>query len=201
MRSESSSPRALRRTSRDGRPPARRRRPLDERDAAVVLGHGDRHPRARRRLQRARNPHDARLCRARHHRHRHGAPAGAAARHQYRAAQAAHPAQQPAFRRAISVGLERAAVAARDRVRARIHHAGLDHPVGAVLPRRAHDAEPHRRGGARARRRAGDLATGAGNVSAGGADRAGGGARLRHPDHLHQAAHHAPNRPSPSCSG
>ena len=49
-------------------------------------------------------------------------------------------AQQHPFRRAISVGAEPAVAPARDRVRARIHHAGLDHRAGADLSGGAHDA-------------------------------------------------------------
>ena len=43
-------------------------------------------------------------------------------------------------------------------VRARVHHAGLDHAAGEPAPRRAHDQKPHRRGRARPPRRAGDPA-------------------------------------------
>ena len=97
-------------------------------------------------------------------------------------------AQRRPFRLAISVGVEPAAVAARDGVRARIHDAGLDDPAGAILPRRAHDAEPHRRGHLRDRRRAGDPAAGAGHVPAGRPDGAGGGARLCDQHHRDQEA-------------
>ena len=54
----------------------------------------------------------------------------------------------------------------------------MDHRAGAVLPRRAHDGEPDRARDFGDRRRAGYRAAGAGNLPAGGADGAGGSARL-----------------------
>jgi len=67
--------------------------------------------------------------------------------------------QHHAFHRTVQLGARGHAVAVCDRVRARIHHAGLGGAAGGARSRRAHDQEPFRKRDAGLPRRFGDRAT------------------------------------------
>ena len=107
-----------------------------------------------------------------------------------RAAQAvgASRAQRHAFHRQHLLDQRRHPAAARDRVRDRVHDAGVGRPARGAAARRALHAEPRGLDRARLPRRAGHPAAGHRGVSAGGARRAGRVARLCGVEHRDQEA-------------
>ncbi len=169
--------------------PPRPGRLLDDRRAAVVLADGGGDPRTGADAVDLRNSRDPLGDRPRRHAAAAGGPADPAARTHHPAPRTASVPQLRSPRLAVLLGQERPAASARDRLRARIHRAGLDAAARGAAARRANDAQPHRRGRARAGRHPGHPAAGHRDVPAGGAAGADGGVRLCGHDDHDQAAH------------